>query len=253
METKGTTERDLALAETYLALQQRKVDQDIVSTVGKTNTLLGWIIFILLMPYVQYMSDRQFSKFYCDRYDMELTTKLECALKSKIATGVTFSADQVTMCLRGSLKGLWSLMFFGIGTNRGLVPRAIQYMCISKAPYKDSTLSESFADPDTAADMINKLLYNSQNTGQTVSVFEMVCQALEMSDSVCDPKEADACDNSLVEGAVEGATSGVMNGFMIMEGMMSMGKSGKAGLLGAVVGMGATIGLSVGASALRDC
>lgn len=205
------------------------------------------------MPYVQYMSDRQFSKFYCDRYDMNLTTKLECALKSKIATGVTFSADQVTMCLRGSLRGLWSLMFFGIGTNRGLVPRAIQYMCISKAPYKDSTLSESFADPDTAADMINKLLYNSQKTGQTVSVFEMVCEALEMSDSVCDPKDAQQCENAMVDAAVEGASSGVMNGFMIFEGMKSMKMSGKAGLMGAVVGLGATVGLSVGAAALREC
>jgi len=126
-------------------------------------------------------------------------------------------------------------------------------MCISKAPYKDSTLSESFADPDTAADMINKLLYNSQKTGQTVSVFEMVCEALEMSDSVCDPKDAQQCENAMVDAAVEGASSGVMNGFMIFEGMKSMKMSGKAGLMGAVVGLGATVGLSVGAAALREC
>jgi len=249
-------EKNRALTETYLALQQRNVDRSIVAATQRTNTLLSWIIFILLLPYTQYISDLQFSKIYCDRYDNNLATKLDCALKSPIARGIDISVSQVTMSLRGSVSGLWRFVYFGIGTVRTLVPRAIQFMCVSKAPYKDSTLRESFADPDTAATMIRQVMYNSQNTGQTESVFMLVCNALEIDEKVCNPEDAELCDDATKSGVIEGASTGIMNALMVVEGMSSsnLGKNPKMKMAaGGIAALGATIGLSVASNHLEHC
>ena len=167
---------------------------------------------------MQFVSDMQFSKFYCDRYDNGLT-KNWSVLRIFVAWDQLQRVSGHNGAKRVS-KRFMVLIFFGIGTLNPLFQE--QYnSCAFQHAVPRQYIARLFCKP-TAATMIYKLLYNNQILDNLSRVW-MVCSALELDESVCNPEDANFCEDSLTAVRWEGASSGVPNGFWF-SGMQQMGK-----------------------------
>ena len=268
MADSGLSSADAQLLEAAISLKQEKVEEAVVHETKKTSFEMGLIVVILLMPLFFYFVERQSSIFFCNSFDNGLATKLACAIqygKTHLPPSqfeFSFPVWEITMCLRSTLSGLWSMLFLEHGTNRQLIPGAIQYIATSNSPsveFQGAPLATAFADPQTAAAMLDKLYANADKVKQDASVFDFVCKSLSIDAGACKPPTPGSnCGGQVGAAAISGAANGAMMGAFAFSNAksiisaLSLDPETKPIAIGLGVGL-TVMGAAVGSAALKHC
>ena len=179
MATARPTSTEAELLNAAISLKEERLEGDITKATKKTSFEVGIIVFILLTPLFFYFFERQSSIFYCNSFDNGLATKLSCAIEygNKLPPSqfkFPYPVWEITMCLRASFSGLWSMFYLDHGTNRELIPYALQYIAINndtRISFEGMTLAAAFSDPSKAAKILNLLYTNGGKVKQDTSVF----------------------------------------------------------------------------------
>jgi len=189
------------------------------------------ILLIITFPIMFYYYDKWSSVRKCNMFDNDLIKRYEAAKPKSI----TIEGYQIAMALRGNLRGIWRLVYFGAGDNSVKFPQMLQYYNRAKIEVSDGSalMSDIMADKQRAAVVIQTLYNTNMTAGSTLSVIDMVCgSGLDESyvPAVCyEEEEEPDCGKVAGVAALDGLAQSVgclLSGNIFMSGacfVMTMG------------------------------
>jgi len=134
------------------------------------------VLFIIAFPILFYFYDRWAAVRKCNMFDNNLVNRYEAAKPKHIEV----TGTQIAMALRGNLRGIYRLFFFGAGDNSVKFPQMLQFYNNSSIAVADGSgvrMRDVMQDEQRAAVVIQTLYNTNQTAGTTEPVLDMVCNS----------------------------------------------------------------------------
>ena len=199
---------EIALKARLGSLKARK---DQLKNQTSTTKKVLIVLFIVVFPVLYFYYEKWAAVRKCNMFDNELISRYETARPEHIEV----EGYQLAMALRGSLAGLWKLVFFGASDNSVKFARMLQYYNRTNLKVADGSgtlMKDIMAQPERAAIVIQTLYSTNQTQGSTEAIMDMVCNSgLDESyvPSECiekkDGEEDKDCGKSMGVAALDGA------------------------------------------------